>query len=230
MLEWSIDAWLRNPPKKSLDAIKGVYWLFTKENNDLIEIDELMYKIKNKNKKLDDMNEVKIWSNMLDMVLNDKKLDGNEIRMIVEKMPSDWWAVESQNILLRGIHSEDGFKWILNENVPWCSTILRPKGERIDVPGLSAKKHPGCDFTIISEIERAVNSSASDSIMDLYDSINNSINQISPTSGRTHELVGWLAQPIEKWPYFSNDELLNGDIEITERIIKKISGYDYYYA
>ena len=66
--------------------------------------------------------------------------------------------------------------------------------------------------------------------MDLYDSINNSINQISPTSGRTHELVGWLAQPIEKWPYFSNDELLNGDIEITERIIKKISGYDYYYA
>jgi hypothetical protein len=230
MIEWSIDAWIRNPPKKSLDAIKGVYWLFTKENNNLIEIDELMYKIKNKNKKLDDMNEVKIWSNMLDMVLDGKKLEGNEIRMIVEKMPSDWWAVESQNILLRGIRSEDGFKWVLKENVPWSSTILRPKGEEIDVPGLSAKKHPGCDFTIINEIERILNSSTSDSIMDLYDSINNSINQISPTSGRTHELVCWLAQPIEKWPYFSNDEILNGNIEITERILKKISGYDYYYV
>ena len=230
MLEWSIDAWLRNPPKKSLDAIKGVYWLFTKVNNNSIEINELMYKIKNKTKRLEDNNEVKIWSNMLDMVLNDKKLDGDEIRMIVEKMPSDWWAVESQNILLRGIRSEDGFKWVLNEKIPWCSTILRPKGEKIDLPGLSAKEHPGCEFTIIREIERAVNSSTSDSIMDLYDSINNSINQISPTSGRTHELVGWLAQPIEKWPYFSNDELLNGDIEITERILKKISGYDYYYV
>ncbi|MBK64874.1 MAG: hypothetical protein CMB47_05065 [Euryarchaeota archaeon] len=230
MLEWSIEAWLRNPPKKSLDAIKGVYWLFTKENKNLIEIDELMYKIKNKNKKLDDMNEVKIWSNMLDMVLDEKKLDGNEIRMIVEKMPSDWWAVESQNILLRGIRSEDGFKWILKENAPWCSTILRPKGEQIEVPGLSAKKHPGCDFTIYNEIERILNDSTSESIMDLYDSINNSINQISPTSGRTHELVGWLAQPIEKWPYFSSDELLKGNIEITKRILKKVSGYDYYYV
>ena len=204
--------------------------MFTKENNNLTEIDELMHKIKNKHKKLDDMNDVKIWSNMLDMVLDEKKLDGNEIRMIVEKMPSDWWAVESQNILLRGIRAEDGFKWTLKENVPWCSTILRPKGEKIQVPGLSEEKHPGCDFKIISEIERTLNSSTSESIMDLYDSINNSINQISPTSGRTHELVGWLAQPIEKWPYFSNEELLNGDIEITERILKRISGYDYRYV
>ena len=63
--------------------------------------------------------------------------------------------------------------------------------------------------------------------MCIRDRINNAINEVSPTPGRTHELVGWLAQPIEKWPYFSTNELLNGDIEVTERIIKKISGYDY---
>lgn len=227
MLEWSIDAWLRNPPKNSLDAIKGVYWLFTKNNNESRGMDELMYKIKNRNKKLDDINEVKIWSNMLDMILDNKRLGGDEIKMIVEKMPSDWWAIESQNILLRGIRAEDGFKWILKQDIPWCSTILRPKGEEIGLPGLSSKKHSGCDFAIISEIERVMNSSTSDSIMDLYDSINNAINEVSPTPGRTHELVGWLAQPMERWPYFSTSELLNGDIEVTERIIKKISGYNY---
>jgi hypothetical protein len=35
-----------------------------------------------------------------------------------------------------------------------------------------------------------------------------------------------LAQPVEKWPYFSTNESLNGDIEVTERIMKRISGYD----
>jgi hypothetical protein len=226
MLEWSIDAWLRNPPINSLEAIKGVYWLFSNENNDLMKIDELMYKIKNKNKKLDNINEVKIWSNMIDMILDNKKLDGNETRLIIEKMPSDWWAVESQNILLRGIRHEEGFKWVLEQNIPWCSTILRKKGEENNVPGLSSKKHPGSDFTIISEIERLMHASISDSIMDLYDSMNNAIRQLSPISGRTHELVGWLAQPVEKWPYFSTNESLNGDIEVTERIMKRISGYD----
>ena len=31
MLEWSIDAWLRNPPKKSLDAIKSVLVVYKRE-------------------------------------------------------------------------------------------------------------------------------------------------------------------------------------------------------
>ena len=44
--------------------------------------------------------------------------------------------------------------------------------------------------------------------------------------GRTHDLIGWLAQPIEKWPYFSISEMLNGDKEVGERIIKKLSGYN----
>ena len=227
MSEWSIDAWLRNPPNNSLDAIKGVYWLYSKNNKNLEKIDELMNRVKNKNKNLDDINEVKIWSDMLDMIMVNKKLNGNEIRMIVEKMPSNWWAIESQNILLRAVRSEDGFKWLLKEDFPWCSTILRTKGEKIAIPGLSSKSHPGCDFTIISELSKVINTSVSDSIMDLYDSINSAINDSSPQPGRTHELVGWLAQPVEKWPYFATSEILNGDIEVTERIMKKLSGYDY---
>ena len=150
MSEWSIDAWLRNPPNNSLDAIKGVYWLYSKNNKNLEKIDELMNRVKNKNKNLDDINEVKIWSDMLDMILANKKLNGNEIRMIVEKMPSNWWAIESQNILLRAVRSEDGFKWLLKEDFPWCSTILRPQGEKIAIPGLSSRSHPGCDFRALN--------------------------------------------------------------------------------
>ena len=56
--------------------------------------------------------------------------------------------------------------------------------------------------------------------------INNAINNNPPMPGRTHDLIGWLAQPIEKWPYFSISEMLNGDKEVGERIIKKLSGYN----
>ena len=225
MLDWAIDAWLRNPPIKSLETIRGVYWLYSKNNDDLIKIDELMHKLKNKNKYLNDNNDVKIWSNMLDMILKGKKLNEQEIRYIVNTMPSDWWAIESQEILLRAFKDDD-LKWLLSIDLPWCSTILRPKGEKSLIPGLSSKPHPGCNFGIINELSKLKNSIISDSILDLYDSINNAINNNPPMPGKTHDLIGWLAQPIEKWPYFSIGEMLNGDKEVGERIIKKLSGYN----
>ena len=225
MLDWAIEAWLKNPPIKSLDTIKGVYWLYSKNNDDLIKIDELMHKIKNKSKYLDDINDVKIWSNMLDMILKGKKLNELEIRYIINTMPSDWWAIESQEILLRAIEDDD-LKWLLSIDLPWCSTILRPKGEKSPIPGLSSKPHPGCDFRIINELSKIKNSIISDSILDLYNSINNAINNAPPLPGKTHDLIGWLAQPVEKWPYFSIDEILDGKKEVGERIIKKLSGYN----
>ncbi len=140
-------------------------------------------------------------------------------------MPSNWWAIKSQEILLRAIKDDD-LKWLLSIDLPWCSTILRPKGEKSLIPGLSSKPHPGCNFGIINELSKLKNLVISDSILDLYDSINNSINNNPPMPGRTHDLIGWLAQPIEKWPYFSISEMLNGDKEVGERIIKKLSGYN----
>ena len=38
-------------------------------------------------------------------------------------------------------------------------------------------------------------------------------------------MVGWLAQPIEKWPPISNEVAMQGDSHIAERIILRNSGY-----
>ena len=38
-------------------------------------------------------------------------------------------------------------------------------------------------------------------------------------------MVGWLAQPIEKWPPISNEVAMHGDSQIAERIILRTSGY-----
>ena len=70
------------------------------------------------------------------------------------------------------------------------------------------------------------NNFESDSVIDFYEALNCSINNIIPKRGRSHELVGWLAQPIGRWPNFSKNEIANGNSEIMNRLIIRSSGFN----
>jgi len=225
MLEWAIDAWMRHPPLNSLSAIKGINWLYSKNIKDAYEVDRMMIRIKDKHRVTSPDNHVKIWSDMLNMILNGKKLEKNELERVLKEMPANWWAVISHKILLNALKEEE-MKWLLKIELPWCATILRPMGDKIVAPGLSSKEHPGCDFRIFNAIKNVLNTIESESILDLYDSLESSIDNVIPSSGRKHELVGWLAQPVEKWPNFAIEDMMKGDKEITERLILNLSGYD----
>ena len=224
MREWAIDAWIRPPPLDSLPAIKGIHWLYTKKIKDVTEVDTMMLKLKNKNKTMPPDNQFQIWSNMLDMILNNKKLNREELGFVLKEMPSDWWAIEAQN-LLRNALRDDKMKWVLKLEIPWCSTILRPEGENIDAPGISSKVHPGWDYSILTDLKREKNSLESDSINDFYEALDCSLRNLTPKKGRTHELSGWLAQPVEKWPNFSITEATKGNTEIMARIFLRCSGF-----
>ena len=225
MRDWAINAWIMNPPLNSLPAIKGIYWLYMREFQQRSTADQMMIKLKNKNLTLNPNNEFMIWSNMIDLILEEKKLSREDLELILLEMPIDWWAIVSHKLLKEALNS-DKMKWLLKMDLPWSAVILRPEGERNNAPGVSAMLHPGCDYSIIKDLTKEKNNFESDSVIDLYEALNCSINNIIPKRGRSHELVGWLAQPIGRWPNFSKNEIANGNSEIMNRLIIRSSGFN----
>ena len=123
--------------------------------------------------------------------------------------------------------------WLFDNPIPWSAAILRPKGEPSSAPGLSDRHHPGCSPEIRNSLARRLRSrsergtlpESAAPLLDLLESLDTVLEGGSPSTGRTHPMVGWLAQPIEKWPPISNEVAMQGDSHISERIILRNSGY-----
>ena len=47
----------------------------------------------------------------------------------------------------------------------------------------------------------------------------------NPPIGLSHKLSGWLAQPVEKWPNFTLETIMHGDISVSESLILRKSGF-----
>jgi hypothetical protein len=62
-------------------------------------------------------------------------------------------------------------------------------------------------------------------LLDLQNAIESAIDERIPSSGRAHKFSGWLAQPREKWPDFTMKMMMDGDINISERLILERSGF-----
>ena len=122
---------------------------------------------------------------------------------------------------------------LLSNRSPWCATILRPIGEECVAPGLSSIAHPGCDPELIQSLQNRLRSISSDDIStgnldplsDLLNALESARDKTPPVSGRTHDLVGWLAQPAERWPKFTIEMMMNGDKSVAERLILGLSGF-----
>ena len=62
-------------------------------------------------------------------------------------------------------------------------------------------------------------------LLDLLDSLDSVFEIRAPVSGRTHPLIGWLAQPLEKWPDLNTIECMSGDAHVAERLLLRESGF-----
>ena len=110
---------------------------------------------------------------------------------------------------------------------------MRPIGESSNAPGLENLSHPGFNLEIYSLLVRRLRGrrgrdelpNSADSLLDLLDAIESSIDSTPPLTGRTHSLSGWLAQPIEKWPDFSSQIIFDGDPIIGERLLSRKTGF-----
>ena len=46
-----------------------------------------------------------------------------------------------------------------------------------------------------------------------------------PLAGKSHKMVGWLAQPVDKWPDMAHAEIMQGNPLITARLLMGRSKY-----
>jgi len=233
LIQWSLEAWISSPPKKSLSALQGVSWLFSSGRNPNTDFNKVLEKIIFKAQSLPKDHDLKIWASLVNYSIDGRELSKQELNFIIERLPYDWWAPISSDILLKMLSNEESNEWLFSHPHPWPALVLRPIGELSNAPGLENLFHPGINLEIYPLLVRRLRGrrgrdelpNSADSLLDLLDAIESSIDSTPPLTGRTHSLSGWLAQPIEKWPDFSSQIIFDGDPIIGERLLSRKTGF-----
>ena len=233
LIRWALEAWLVHPPSNSLAALQSVDWIYTSQQADVTSYGPVLQGILRRANEFPIDHDLKIWSLLVEIIRDSKKLQIEDLELIIANLPLDWWALLAPELLTNLLSEESSLDWLFDNPIPWSAAILRPKGEPSRAPGLSDRYHPGCSPEIRNSLARRLRSRSErgtlpDSaapLLDLMESLDTVLEGGSPSTGRTHTMVGWLAQPIEKWPPISNEVAMQGDSHISERIILRTSGY-----
>ena len=233
LIRWALEAWLVHPPSNSLAALQSVDWIYTSQQADITRYGPVLQGILRRANEFPIDHDLKIWSLLVERIRDSKKLQIEELEIIIANLPLDWWALLAPELLTNLLSEESSLDWLFDNPIPWSAAILRPKGEPSGAPGLGDRYHPGCSSEIRNSLARRLRSrsergtlpESAAPLLDLMESLDTVLEGRSPTTGRTHPMVGWLAQPIEKWPPISNEVAMQGDTYISERIILRTSGY-----
>ena len=232
IIGWAVEAWLSEPPTDSLGALDGINWLYTSGNLEKDVFDELILRIRDTGRSLPEAHHLNTWSRLHDHALRLREAKLEDILLFIKHIPNSWWVPFSSEFLKMILNStiKDEFFGL---NIPWCSTVLRPRGEKSRSPGLSSVIYQGCDIEIFPLLQNHLRSADSDvgdtnSMNHLWDLLSalESIREGSiPSLGLSHKLTGWLAQPIEKWPNFTLEMIMDGEISVSESLILRKSGF-----
>jgi hypothetical protein len=232
ILDWAIETWLSEPPMDSMDALIGFSWLLRSTNATETEFNDWITKIRNRAESLPQGHHLRTWSELYDYAINESNKDLETIQRFRTDLPNEWWAPISQRILV-DLLVQDSQKDLFSHYTPWCASILRPIGEICEAPGMSTLTHPGCDPTILEKIKDVSGDMFRTSfpeatvapVLDLLEALESAKLGRPPLAGRTHDLVGWLAQPRDKWPDFTIEATMSGDSSVAERLIIGKSGF-----
>ncbi len=232
ILGWAVEAWLSEPPTKSLGALDGLKWLHGTTNLEEVDFERIIVRIRDRGNSLPVGHHLNTWSRLYDHALGKRVATFEDVSLFITHLPNSWWAPFSSEFLAIILNSP-GAEELFRLNIPWCSTILRPIGETSDAPGLSSTTNPGCNIEILPLLQSHLRpirewSGEPNSMNHLWDLLNalESIRAGTPPSiGRSHKLSGWLAQPSEKWPNFTLEMIMDGDANVSERLILGRSGF-----
>ena len=233
LIRWALEAWLVHPPSNSLAALQSVDWIYTSQQVDVTSYGPVLQGILRRANEFPIDHDLKIWSLLVERIRDSKQLQIEDLEVIIANLPLDWWALLAPELLTNLLSEESSLDWLFDNPISWSAAILRPKGEPSSAPGLSDRYHPGCSPEIRNSLARRLRSRSERGtlpetaapLLDLLESLDTVLEGGSPSTGRTHPMVGWLAQPIEKWPPISNEVAMQGDSHISERIILRTSGY-----
>lgn len=232
ILGWAVEAWLSHPPRESLDALIGLKWLYRFENRTQDEFDRTIFRIRAIGSGLAEGHHLNTWSRLHDHSSGKKVANLADISHFIRDLPNSWWAPFSSEFLVMVLNSAD-VEEFLDIEIPWCSTVLRPIGEISTAPGLSSIIHHGCDPELVAHLQNYLRSSKGvkeplpslNHLWDLLDALESVQANRTPAGGKSHKLSGWLAQPQENWPDFTMAMMMEGDPNISERLILGKSGF-----
>ena len=233
LLKWSVDAWLSNPPEKSLSALEGLSWLHGRGKSSASDYENVLNSVLERGRALGQENELRIWSNLVDRASKPSELEIGQIGAIINSLPLSWWSAISSDLLFQLLQEDDTTDWLLNNPVSWSAAVLRTPGEECKSPALHELKHKGCSPELRTLLDRRLRGArdgdeelhGTPHLLDLLDSLESVFEIRAPVSGRTHPLIGWLAQPLEKWPDFNTTECMSGDAHVAERLLLRESGF-----
>jgi len=231
ILGWAVEAWLSHPPQDSLGALTGLKWLYGVENKSQEDLNRVMLRVRDVGHELPEGHNLNTWSRLFDFSSGKREKSLDDIGLFISDLPNSWWAPFSSEFLITILNSPEPNNF-LEVEIPWCSVALRPVGEISEAPGLSTIRHKGCDRRLLTHLQpfmrrlpKISDSNSFNHLLDLQNAIESAIDERIPSSGRAHKFSGWLAQPREKWPDFTMKMMMDGDINISERLILEKSGF-----
>jgi len=204
--------------------------LYRIENRPQDEFDRTVLRIRDIGSGLPEGHHLNTWSRLHDHSSGKKEANLDDILQFIRDLPNSWWAPFSSEFLVMILNSPDVDKF-LDIEIPWCSAVLRPIGEISEAPGLSSTRHHGCDPGLVGPLQsylrpfKGISEPSLNHLLDLLDALESVKANRTPSVGRSHKLSGWLAQPGEKWPDFTMTMMMEGDINISERLILRKSGF-----
>ena len=160
------------------------------------------------------------WSNAVIRMRENAPLSLDLIRSCMNVLPSQWWSAWAYDWLSLQLSTSSGREWLATHPLSWPSLLARPKGERVGMPGIP-RTHSGFipNQELMINLLMVPEGEGKAALMDVYDMIQSLEAERPVHQGRIHPLVGWLAKEATVWPIFSNDELFQGDSEVSALLI-----------
>ena len=162
------------------------------------------------------------WVTALRIAQNREPWLSETQRVMMERLPHDWWAVFAGQWLATQLGNHAGRTWLQTFACSWVVQLTRPRGEHTRFPGLGIL-HPGFHLTTEDLLGANLLNDEDENqhLRDLYEMVYAHEQGLPVPLLTTHPFAGWLVRPLDEWPRFGSEVLGVGDPKVGELLFAR---------